>query len=49
MVNKFENGSKEYKQPEMEVVMIDAADIIATSGEGGTGGFIPSGGGVEDE
>ena len=43
MVNMNENGRKEYKQPKMNVVVIDSADIIATSGndEGNTGGTIP--------
>lgn len=43
MVNMNENGRKEYEQPKMKVVMIDSADIIATSNgdEGNTGGTIP--------
>ena len=50
MVNMNENGRKEYEQPKMNVVMIDLAEIIATSGEeGGTGGLLPGGGGVENE
>lgn len=31
MVNMNENGRKEYKQPKMNVVKINSADIIATS------------------
>ncbi len=45
MANLDENGRKEYKQPKIYVVMINSADIIATSGsdsedpnEDGTGG-----------
>lgn len=38
MVNMNENGRKEYKQPKMNVVMINSTDIIATSDPDGTGG-----------
>lgn len=42
-------ANKIYAEPAVEIVKLDMNDIIATSGEGGTGGFIPGGGGVEDE
>lgn len=32
MVKKKENGIKEYKVPQMKVVIVEAGDIIATSG-----------------
>ena len=31
MVNMNENGRKEYEQPKMNIVMINSADIIASS------------------
>ena len=31
MVNMNENGRKEYKQPKMQIVVIESSDIIATS------------------
>lgn len=41
---------KTYEKPAVEIVKLNMSDIIATSGEeGGTGGFIPGGGGVEEE
>lgn len=33
MVNMNENGRKEYEQPKMKIVVIESADIIATSGD----------------
>lgn len=48
MVNMNENGRKEYKQPKMNVVMINSADIIATS-DPTTGGNIEGGGGLVEE
>lgn len=48
MVNINENGRKKYKQPEMNVVMISSADIIATSNPT-TGGNIEGGGGLEED
>lgn len=42
---------KEFVRPEFKVVVIDSADIIATStGDGtGTGGSIEPGGGMEED
>lgn len=37
MVNINEDGRKEYEQPKMKIVVIEAADIIATSNPTGTG------------
>lgn len=44
-----ENGRKEYKQPKMNVVMINSTDIIATSFGTGTGGDIEGPGGLEED
>lgn len=33
MVNTNNEDRKEYKQPKMQIVEIDSADIIATSGD----------------
>ena len=43
MINMNENCRKEYKQPEMQIVEIELADIIATSNPtGGTDSFNPN-------
>ena len=43
MINMNENCRKEYKQPEMQIVEIELADIIATSDPtGGTDPFDPN-------
>lgn len=47
MVNMSDNGRKEYKQPKLNVVMINPAEIIATSPS--TGGNIEGGGGLEED